>query len=277
VSLVADGRLELDTTARSLLGPDLPLVDDGVTVEHLLAHRSGIGDYVDEESGQAVTDYVLPVGVHELDSTEAYLAVLDGHPSVAAPGERYKYCNGGYVILAVLAERASGLSFPDLVRTRVCEPAGMVDTAFLRSDELPGDTAIGYLTADGPRTNVFHLPVVGSGDGGIYSTLADVHRLWPTFLGGGIVAPEWVEAMVEPRSYDPGMGMHYGLGLWLYPTGRTIVFEGYDAGVSFRSACDPDGDVTWTVVSNTTDGAWPVVRRLRDHLATAVEHPNPWE
>src|SRR5690348_8351684 len=48
VSLIEDGRLELTTTARSLLGEDLPLIGDDVTVEHLLAHRSGIGDYLDE-------------------------------------------------------------------------------------------------------------------------------------------------------------------------------------------------------------------------------------
>src|ERR671918_3118631 len=48
VSLVEDGLLELSTTARSLLGDDLPLIGGDVTVEHLLAHRSGIGDYLDE-------------------------------------------------------------------------------------------------------------------------------------------------------------------------------------------------------------------------------------
>ena len=49
VSLVHEGALELSTTARSLLGDDLPEVDAAVTVEHLLSHRSGIGDYFDEE------------------------------------------------------------------------------------------------------------------------------------------------------------------------------------------------------------------------------------
>ena len=50
VSLIDEGALELTTTARSVLGDDLPLIDDGVTIEHLLAHRSGIGDYLDEET-----------------------------------------------------------------------------------------------------------------------------------------------------------------------------------------------------------------------------------
>jgi CubicO group peptidase (beta-lactamase class C family) len=51
VSLIEEGRLELDTPARSVLAEDLPLVGDNVTVEHLLSHRSGIGDYIDEEAG----------------------------------------------------------------------------------------------------------------------------------------------------------------------------------------------------------------------------------
>lgn len=54
-SLIEDGRLALDTAARSLLDEDLPLIDDGVTIGHLLAHRSGIGDYLDESGGMDMT------------------------------------------------------------------------------------------------------------------------------------------------------------------------------------------------------------------------------
>ena len=61
VSLIEDGSLHLETTARSVLGGDLPLIDDGVTIEHLLAHRSGIGDYLDEEGDWEITDHMMPV------------------------------------------------------------------------------------------------------------------------------------------------------------------------------------------------------------------------
>ena len=80
MSLVQDGTLDLATTARSLLGDDLPLIDDRVTVEHLLAHRSGIGDYFDEEIERPITDHVLPVPVHELATIESHVRVLDGYP-----------------------------------------------------------------------------------------------------------------------------------------------------------------------------------------------------
>jgi len=264
VSLVADGTLALATTARSVLGDDLPLVDDSVTVEHLLAHRSGIGDYFDEDLPGDITDYVLPAPVHTLAETEDYLAVLDGFPAKFAPGERFSYCNGGFVVLALIAERASGVAFHELVIERVCEPARMSDTAFLRSDELPGGTALGYLHAEGLRTNVLHLPVRGSGDGGIYTTAADVRRLWTAFFAGRIVPEEWVREMTRPRSVAETK--RYGLGFWLHATSDTVILEGYDAGVSFRSLHEPRSDVTATVISNWSDGAWELAAYLDERF-----------
>ena len=267
VSLIESGLLELTTTARSFLGEDLPLVGDDVTVEHLLSHRSGIGDYLDEEVEMDINDYLMPVPVHELATTEEYVVALDGHPRKFAPGERFAYCNGGYVVLALIAERASGVPFHELVLERVCEPAGMVDTEFLRSDELPGRVALGYLEIDGAsRTNVFHLPVRGTGDGGIYTTVADVRALWTAFFAGQIVSRDWVVEMVRPRSDVPDEKKRYGLGFWLHASTDTVILEGWDAGVSFRSLHNPRVDLTHTVISNTADGAWPVTNFLEERL-----------
>lgn len=266
MSLVDDGVLTLDTTARSLLGDDLPLVDDRVTVEHLLAHRSGIGDYLDEAAVGSPADYVMPVPVHRLADTSDYLAVLDGRPQVFVPGERFAYNNSGFVVLALLAERASGSSFHRLVAERVCGPAKMADTGFPRSDEPVGRAALGYLGEDGPRTNVLHLPVRGSGDGGACSTAADVAALWQALFAGKIVPLDRVAEMVRPRSDVPSDHKAYGLGFWLHPRTTAVVLEGYDAGISFHSVCDPDAGITHTVISNWTDGAWPMARRLWEQL-----------
>jgi len=267
-SLIEDGALAMATTARSILGVDLPLIDGAVTVEHLLAHRSGIGDYLDEEAGHDVGDYVLAVPAHELATTEQFLAVLDGHPAKFAPGERFSYCNGGYVVLALIAERVGGAPFHDLVERRVCAPAGMRDTAFLRSDELPARTAIGYLSpAPGARTNVFHLPVRGNGDGGIYTTVADISAFWRHLFAGDIVPLARVAEMVRPRSDQPAYSMRYGLGFWLHPTSEAALLEGCDAGVSFQTMHHPRTHATYTVISNSSDGAWPLARFLYDLLA----------
>lgn len=266
MALVEEGRLDLSTTARSLLGDDLPEIADDVTVEHLLAHRSGIGDYFHEDGLGDMTDYAVPVPVHRLSTPEEYLEVLAGHPTVFAADEGFSYNNGGYVVLALLVERAGGAGYHEAVRRCVLEPAGMADTAFLRSDELPARAARGYLALEGLRTNVLHLPVVGVGDGGAYSTAADLHRLWEALRAGRIVSPDTVALMVTPRSDWPEESRRYGLGFHLHETGEAAWLEGYDAGVSFTSLHEPDQDVTYTVISNWTDGAWPMVELLNNQL-----------
>jgi CubicO group peptidase (beta-lactamase class C family) len=268
MGLVERETVELGTTARSLLGGDLPLIADDVTIEHLLAHRSGIGDYFDEDAAGTVSDYVMPVPVHQLATTEQFLSVLGGHETVFPAGERFAYNNGGYVLLALLAERASGLDFHQLVGELVCEPAGMVDTAFLRSDELPGRAAIGYLSVDGSRTNVLHLPVLGTGDGGLYSTAADLSAFWHSLFAGRLVSPELVAEMVRPHSDWPRGSKRYGLGFHLAATGDAVWLEGYDAGVSFTSVHRPSSSLTCTVISNWSEGAWPITRLLDNRVGT---------
>ena len=267
LSLVAEGTLAMDTTARSLLGDDLPEIDDRVTVEHLLAHRSGIGDYVDEEVVQEVSDYVLELPVNRFLTTPDYLPVLAGRPQVSTPGDTFAYNNSGYVVLALLAERAAGRPYCDLVGERVFDPAGMTSSAFLRSDELPATAARHYLDADGLRTNVLHLPVIGTCDGCAYFTVDDLHRFWSALLDGRLLPSSWVAEMFRPRSRRESESRRYGLAVWMHDAGDAVFLEGYDAGVSARSLHDPSRDLTWSVLSNWSDGAWPVAKALADALA----------
>jgi CubicO group peptidase (beta-lactamase class C family) len=231
LSLVREGVLGLGTTARELLGDDLPLIAGDVTVEHLLTHTSGIGDYLDEEADLDVNDHLIGAA-HVLTTTEAFLPLLDGHPAKFGAGERFGYCNGGYVVLALLAERAAGQGYHDLVRDRVLKPFGLTRTDFLRSDELPADAAVGYL--DGlDRSTVFHLPVLATGDGGIHSTAGDMAKFWRALFTSDLA-----DVVTRPRHHVP------------------------DAGASFKSAHDPHTGTTITVLSNTSPGAWPIARRL---------------
>ncbi|MDX3658812.1 serine hydrolase [Streptomyces sp. ID05-26A] len=255
LSLIREGKLALDTTARSLLGDDLPLIADDVTVEHLLTHTSGIGDYLDEEGDWEANDYVIGA-VHVLTTTEAFLPLLDGIPTKFKAGERFGYCNGGYVVLALLAERASGQGYHDLVRSRVLGPADMTRTDFLRSDELPADAAVGYLEGL-DRSNVFHLPVLATGDGGIHTTAGDMSKFWRALFAG----PD-AEVATRPRHDVPEESLRYGLGFWLHETSDTVILAGYDAGASFKSTHDPHTGTTITVLSNTSPGAWPIARAL---------------
>lgn len=255
LSLIGDGLLRQDSPAREILQDDLPLIADDVTIDHLLSHTSGIGDYLDEEVDALAP---LSVPVQSLDSTPAYLPMLEGFPTKFRAGERFSYCNGGYVVLAIIAERVSGTPFADLVRARVFEPAGMTSTGFPRSDLLPPGTATGY--KDDGRTNVFELPVVGSGDGGAHSTVGDLHRFWPALLAGRIIAPSLVALLTERVTADAGDDLGYGRGVWL--DGEDLVISGGDHGVVAVSRHHPPTATTVTGLANVEVPTFVRVREL---------------
>ncbi|WP_151526675.1 serine hydrolase domain-containing protein [Serinicoccus kebangsaanensis] len=264
--LVEDGALRLDQRVREVLGADLPLVDDAVTIEHLLTHTSGIGDYLDEEAGWEVDDYVLSAPVHTLTTAEAFLPMLDGLPQAFAPGARFAYCNGGYMVLAVVVERLTRATFQEAVRRSVLAPAELHETDYLRLDDLPAAAATGYLNESGDRVNTLHLPVLGNGDGGAFSTAADLHRFWRALHAGRIVSADTVTTMTRPRHVVPDEGMRYGAGVWLHATRTATILEGYDAGVSMRSTHLPGTSTTVSVLGNTSEGAWPVISAVAEAI-----------
>lgn len=269
MSLVQDGLLVLDEQVHGSLGPAGELVQPGVTLRHMLAHTSGLGDYLDEDETGDVDDYVLEVPVHRLTSPTQFLPLVRGRPPKFRPGTRFEYCNSSYVLLAVLIEQVSGCSYYDAVHRRVLRPAGMDGTTFHRLDELPGSAAIGYLPNRGWRTNHLHLPVCGGGDGGAYSTVDDVARFWRALFAGAIVPAEVVAEMTRPQHAPAEKSRAYGLGFWLARDGRTVHLEGSDPGISFRSGFVPATSFLYTVISNTTSGAWPVVNEL-EPLSAAI-------
>jgi len=156
VSLIAEGILDRSTTARSLLGPDLPLIRDDATVERLLSHRSGIGDYFDEEAEHDLTDYVMPVPVHELATTEQYLAVLDGHPTKFTPESASRTAT--WVRRAGADRRAS---------QRRPVPRARASARLRAGRDERQDAGVSVRTAHDPGSDVTHTVISNTTDGGM--------------------------------------------------------------------------------------------------------------
>jgi len=96
VSLISDDVLKLETPAREWLGEDLPLIGDDVTVEHLLSHRSGIGDYCDEDDQADISEYHPPVAPDELTTVE--LKTLRAVERIPQNRPNNKLYNGRYQV-----------------------------------------------------------------------------------------------------------------------------------------------------------------------------------
>ena len=270
VSLIQADKLTLDTSVRSILGDCAAFVDPGVTVEHLLSHRSGLGEYcveIDEFRDRADGHERSEVQQCTISRPDEALALIARTSARSAPGVEFRYNNAGYVLLALIAETVSGTPYVELVERHVFVPAGMSASGILSYDELEGDVAIGYLERTGLRTNVHAVPNRGVGDGGLFTTAADIVRLWQALDCGRLVHPDAVKLMTTAHGRTPG-GTPYGLGFWLDATTDAVELEGYDHGISFRSVHRRSTAQTWTVASNWTDGAWPLADELALLAAT---------
>lgn len=266
--LIENGKLTLDTRLADLVDLGFPQYAPEITIQHLLIHTSGIPDYYDEEKVTDFDGFRVEVPWSELRGPRDYLAVFPNEPMKFTPGDRFSYSNGGYIALGIVIEEISGMAYRDFVTSMIFRPVGMRDSGYFAMNKLPGETAFGYVEEeDGWRTNIYDLPIIGASDGGAFTTAGDLTKLWDAFWANQILSGAMVNLFTRPdsRAASEGEHIYYGHGIWIYDDGagvREDYIKGCDAGVSFRSARDRGRDLEATVISNTTSGAWPILRAI---------------
>lgn len=271
--LIAAGQLALDSRLSDCIALDFAHYAPEITIEHLLTHTSGIPDYFDEELITDFDNFFVSVPWYKLRGPRDYLAVFPDEPMKFAPGQRFAYSNGGYILLGLLIEQLTGMRYQEFVEQAILRPAGMLRSGFFAMNQLPEQTALGYIDeAGGWRTNVYNLPMIGASDGGMYTTMGDVDRLWQAFWGYEILPQELAERFAQPhvQAGSASQPRQYGYGLWMREDqgrGREVYLTGCDAGVSFRSFVNRAAGLQVTVLSNTTDGAWGILHEIDARLS----------
>jgi CubicO group peptidase (beta-lactamase class C family) len=270
--LIQGQKLSISTKLKDCIALNFPRYSQEITIQHLLTHTSGIPDYYDEEKITDFDNFTLSVPWYELRGPKDYLAVFPDEAMKFTPGERFSYSNGGYILLGVVIEELTGMKYQDFVEQAIFRTIGMNHSGYFAMNKLPEKTALGYVEeAVGWRTNIYNLPIVGASDGGAFTTVDDLATLWKAFWGYEILPQELVEIYARPfvKAETEGEQTYYGHGLWLNEGAsqqRQVYITGGDAGVSFKSSVYQDTELKVTVISNTTQGAWPILRDIRSVL-----------
>ncbi|MFJ4791108.1 serine hydrolase domain-containing protein [Streptomyces sp. NPDC088794] len=290
LQLVAEKRLSLDDTVEHWLpGVVAGNGNDGsrITVRDLLRQTSGLYDYVDDPEIQ--DRLINHFDENRYDTTPAadLVAVAMKHPPVfvAQPGgaTRWAYSNTNYLLAGMIAEKAGGASWQELVERRVIVTLRLRDTSIPGSDpRLPDPHVNAYLTTpDGKRLDVTEHSLQHTADSGVVSTTADLNTFFRALVGGRLLpAAQWremrttVERTDDPEDVAEMPVGTYGLGLRRIPLscgGFYYTHEGDGAGVNTRPAVSADGTRAVTV-SITTTTAPPDLAALNRATGTLVDH-----
>jgi CubicO group peptidase (beta-lactamase class C family) len=250
--LVDRGVISLETTIGEIEQEYTSFIDEHATIQHLLTHTSGIYDYYDEEIEQDFESFSVAIPWCELETPSDYHPLFKDKAMKFRPGERYSYSNGGYVFLGMLIEKLTGMLYRDFIHEHVLHVANMHKSGFYAFNDLPENTANGYLE-DRRTTNIYQLPLRGSGDGGMYTTTDDLRAFWDSLLSNRILSEELTNTFLNTHcTFDDTDG--YGCGIYKRLDGSMFSIVGGDAGVGFDSRYLLRGKLTINILSNITNG-----------------------
>ena len=247
-----DNVLQLDDRIREKWLPSLPEVTTEITIRHLLTHTSGLIDYeevnaTDDDPGQQLSD----ADVLKILSTQ-------NRTYFTPPGSQYRYSNGGYALLALIVEKASGQRFANFLHEHIFQPLQMNGTvAYEKGISTVDNRAFGHsyngstwILTDQSRTSAV------LGDGGIYSSIDDLAK-WDTGL------------------YDDRLLTYESLNLAFTPAVRTD-----DPGTQYGMGWEISGDMIWH--SGSSIGFRNIIlrfpkRRLTVVILTNRDVPSPYQ
>lgn len=291
--LAEEGKLFLDDPLARFL-PTFPRASE-ITVRHLLSHTSGLKDFYAYLYSRPERAEMIEL-VTKRWQQEELIALAGRFGHWFDPGTDWDYSNGGYFLLGVVIEKASGLTLPEAYRHYLYAPLGLEHTAIAEHEAGIPPLPTGYM---GPVKSWKHSEMFGElgpttvldsspvewGAGGVVAPANEAIRFLRGVLVGDLLQAASREAMTTFRS-TPELGVPgpnapaganandgYGLGLVrMERAGTTIeghggLFTGHTAGLWYLPACD----VTVAVYFNR---GFVNQRAILDRLLPVVAGPD---
>ncbi|WP_036965780.1 serine hydrolase domain-containing protein [Promicromonospora kroppenstedtii] len=248
VRLGQDGLLDVgDPLAEHL--PGVPADKQGVTIEHLLTHTSGLLDTLGPDDDPLTRD--------------AFLREALGSELLSEPGTTYLYSNVGYSLLTAVVEEVSGQDYEAYLAEHLFEPAGMTSTGYVLPDWSEVHVAVEHDAAGRPQGTPLDHPWADDGpywnlrgNGGLLSTPRDMFRWHVALRGDTVLADDARRKLFEPRVREEPDETYYAYG-WVADDRddpQILWHNGGNGRAYGEIGRDPAGDVFVFWVANRAAG-----------------------
>jgi len=211
LQLVDDGAIDLDDPLGTYL-PDVPLGAD-ITIRQLLSHQSGLPNYTDDP---AFLPAVLSDYTHSYEPAEILGFVSDDPTD---PSGTFAYSNTNYVLLGMLIERVDGTTINDALQSRIAEPLGLANTAFVGRG-VPDPVGLASFWSFGlnaGEASAEYESVASSAwaAGALVSTVDDLATFFMSLFEGDLISEVALTEMTDTGTSGYGLGLfqaQLGLG-----------------------------------------------------------------
>jgi CubicO group peptidase (beta-lactamase class C family) len=220
---------------------------DKITLHHLLTHTSGIQNY-----------YKNWDDLCNCKNLEGMINAIKSWSLEFEPGTRYQYSNTGYLLLAYIIEKISGISFEVFVAENIFKPCKMYTSGSITTGLMIKNKASGYTVKD---TMLYNAPSITNpmsllGNGDLYSSLDDMFAFNEALHGGKILSKKNLDSMFTPhRMMENSVERAHGYGWFIdRKCGKRIVeYSGALEGFLSKVMRFIDDDITIIILTNRED------------------------
>jgi CubicO group peptidase (beta-lactamase class C family) len=247
MTLAERGKLLLDERLTDFF-PEFPAYGRLITVRHLLTHTSGLIDYED----------VIPKGteIPVLDRDVLRL-LMQQDKTYFPPGTKYRYSNSAYALLALIVEARSGNTFACFLKENIFQPLKMGNTlAYEQGLSVVSNRAIGYSPdPSGFKRTDQSLTSSVLGDGGIYSSVADLYQWDRALYTAKLVSRKMLKLAFTPGPATEHADTGYGFGWFIghYRGLQEIWHSGNSLGFTTRIARFPEKKFAVIILTNRNE------------------------
>ncbi len=248
--LEEEGKLSLDDDIR-LYVPEIPPYQEIVTIRHLLYHTSGIRSHISMMTISGLTLF------DDLVTREQILALLERQTRLNFdPGDQFMYSNGGYMLLAEIVARVSGMTFPEFVRERIFAPLGMTHSGYIDNNRLIIENmADAYMPLEDGGYEYTPINYASVGEGGMYSTVEDLAKWDQNFYDPIVGSRSLIATMKRKGGLNDGTKTPFSMGLVVESgQGPEVVYHGGDIpGFHCQHVRVPSFHLSVIILANTSD------------------------
>ncbi len=247
-----------------------------ITIDKLLNHSSGIKDIFEVPE-------IIEHLYHHWDPTQM-IEIMKVFPSKFEPGEKSVYNNTAYILLGIIIEKVSGMSYTEYLSETILNPLRMNNTMLANDFKIIKDRTSGYIYAEGELYNAPYIDIASVfSTGGYFSSVSDMLKLKDVLNGNEILFTESVKQMLTPGSNEgltrnqtsfPNGKIFFGYGNEIIQTDNEIIIEKLGGMVGYTSyyCYLKDENIYFTILCNLGDQNSKILNLSQDVISILKQY-----